>query len=121
MPRFDYSELATLAIDLIEEFGDDLTLTKPGTKTGPDYDPTVGAPTSSPIVALEVDWTQMYRDQTKVQANDKFWMVSTAGATPELPDTITYPVTNGKTYQIENIVPFKPGPTVMFNVVQARR
>lgn len=121
MARFNYTKLRNTARRLIDRFGDDATLIKPGTKTGPDYDPTAGTPSPSGVVLLEVDWTAMYRDATKVEANDKFWMVSTAGLTPELKDSITYPVTDGNTYAIENIVTLKPGPTAMYFIVQARR
>lgn len=115
---FDYSGLLATSNRLIESFGKSATLIKPGTATGPDYDPQPGEPVESSITLVEVDWKQMYRSETLVQTGDKFWLVSADGDEPTLEDKISL---SGTEYQLVNIEPLKPGPTLMMYTVHARR
>lgn len=115
---FDYSGLLATANRLISEFGKSATLIKPGTPTGPDYDPQPGTPVESSITLVEVDWKQMYRSETLVQTGDKFWLVSAEGSEPTLEDKISL---DSIEYQLVNIEPLKPGPTLMMYTCHGRR
>lgn len=59
---FDYARANLTASRLIEAFGQTATLRKPGTTTGPAYDPTPGTPTFSAVTV--VDLNERVRDRT---------------------------------------------------------
>ena len=54
--------------EIIAEFGATMALRKPGTPTGPAYDPTPGTPTYHEIVAVDTDEKQMDAAGTSVLA-----------------------------------------------------
>lgn len=58
MALFDYAAAAQTAIELIRDFGQEATLIKPGTATGPEYDPTPGTPVEIPIRLVDLERLQ---------------------------------------------------------------
>ena len=61
MSLFDYGAAAQTAISLINDFGQEATLIKKASTTGPDYDPTAGTPTNIQIRLVDLSRMQMDR------------------------------------------------------------
>lgn len=117
---FDYESLKLEMVEpLIAEFGKTVTLTQPGTTTGPDYDPTPGVPVENTVTVVEVKIKQEHIDGTLIQQGDRMFLVSTQNAPdPSLDDTMTV---DGVLLQVIAINPLKPGPVTMLWKVQCRK
>ncbi len=119
---FDYSEIAETANEIIEEFGQAVTLTHviPGA-----YDPTTGGVTNTTTTqtgtGAVVNWAARQIDGTLIRATDKRLLLSplnTAGAAltaPVLGDTVSI---GGVTYTlVEPLKEINPaGTVVLFDV-----
>lgn len=126
MARFDYSNLQSTAQRLIDQFGQDATLIKPGI---PESDATQyddpPADSESAIVLVELEFSLLRRvsaisqgGASLVQQGDKRWLVSTSRLAPAVEDEISL---GGVAYQVINSDPLSPGGTVMLYEVQARK
>lgn len=98
--RFDYEEMLAVANELIDEFGQDGTLSVPGTKTGDAWNPTIGAPSSVPCVCVEIDFNRNEIDGKQVLATDKRVFVKAGGLSADIVPGATQITYNGKVHQI---------------------
>lgn len=96
--------------DLLEDFGQDLTLTRAG---APTYDPATGvmsnaAGTTVSVRGVFVDFNHMNVDGTVVRAGDRRLLITAAGATgtPALGDTVSG-------LKVINVRTFAPNGTVV--------
>lgn len=89
MSTFDYSELAAVAQELLEEFGSQTTLTRPGE---PVYDPETGEATVEEVVstvqAAVFPVEQRYVDGLQVLATDLQAYVSAVGVSEPKPGDV---------------------------------
>jgi len=117
---FNYARLRDgTAERLIARFGQTATLTKPGTPTGPAYNPVAGTPTAYTVTVVNKTIKIENRDGTLVQQGDRLFILSTdTTATPEMGDTLT---ADSELYQIVDVTPLQPGATVMLWYVQCRK
>lgn len=103
----DYTSLAAAAADLIDVFGQEATLRKRGTATGPAYDPTFGADESYTITC--VDLNQMVRDGVSLTDQTRRTLyVSTEGlsVSPEQGDRVEI---GGSVHEAIEVRPLAPG------------
>jgi hypothetical protein len=117
--RFDYAtEILPIANELIDEFGKDAVLVKPGEpeSDADQFDPPP-EPDESDIVVVETRYSLTHRDQTLINQGDKIWLVSAAGAIPLVGDKITL---GGVSYTIHDSQPLAPGPINLLFKVHAR-
>lgn len=66
-----YSEMLAVAIELIEFFGQSVTLSVAGATSGDAFNPTPSAPAPHTVTAVEIDFKQSEIDGTSVLASDK--------------------------------------------------
>jgi hypothetical protein len=120
MATFDYEGLKTQTAEpLLERFGKSATLIKPGTPSGPPYNPVPGVPTEHPVTVVQTEYKLRDIDGTLIQQGDKKLLVSTKNApVPAMNDTIR---SGSVVYQIINILPLDPGPVVMLWRLQVRK
>jgi hypothetical protein len=109
-----YSELAEVAVELLTEFGQAITLTR---TTGKSIDPVTGAITpgtsdNQPTIGVIKPYAKNLIDGTLIQVGDKEVILSPAIA-PLTSDTI-----NGM--QVVNITEINPAGTVLVYKVQVR-
>lgn len=121
-----YEEMAGVALDLISEFGQTITLrdTVPG-----EYDPVSGAQTPDVEVdqaaqAILQDYAlqqagMSYAEGTTIRQGDKKIMVAAQGLTP--PQLTTTVIAGGATWTIVNIKEINPAGTPLVYELQGRR
>lgn len=114
---YDYQSDADTAVDLLEEFGQSVTLTS---KTSGAYSPSTGiaaVTTSTQTVnAVSLDYVSRDIDGTLIKAGDKRLLIApktTAGITltaPVVDDTV---LVGSMTYTIKSVKPLSPAGTVI--------
>lgn len=117
MARYNYSSLLKTANRLIDRFGRDATLIKPG-EPGDDPWSAASEPSESDIILVEIGYSMTNRDASLIEAGDKMTLVSSQGLAPELPDKIRL---DGEDYQVIDAQPLNPGGTKLLTEVQIRR
>lgn len=117
--RNDYAEDRADADELIDEFGQDGVL-RQATSTGPNYDPTPGAPDDHPVVFVVLDYANREIDGTRVLATDKKVYLAAGGLTitPGLDDEL---LVDGNRHAIIQVKPLAPAGTVVFWELQVRK
>lgn len=117
--KFDYADMLETANELIEEFGQDATISVPGAISGSDSNPTIGAPTTTTVTIVEIAYDIREIDGTTVQSTDKKLIIEAASPVPlEDATRITY---GGKTlYLVGPAQPLNPGGTNLLFTAQAR-
>jgi hypothetical protein len=126
MAGFDYANLRdNTAEPLLARFGKQATLTKPGTPTGDEWNPTPGTPTEYTVIVMETQfsraaiWAISTRAGTQIEQGDRLYLMSTsAGVEPAREDTLAV---DGDVFQIINVDPLKPGPVTLLSRVHVRK
>lgn len=121
-----YEEMAGVALELISEFGQTITLrdTVPG-----EYDPVTGGSTpdvevDQPAQAILQDYAlqqsgMSYAEGTVIKQGDKKILVAAQGLTP--PTLTTTVIADGATWTIVNIKEINPAGTPLVYELQGRR
>lgn len=121
-----YEEMAGVALELISEFGQTITLrdTVPG-----EYDPVTGGSTpdvevNQPAQAILQDYAlqqagMSYAEGAVIKQGDKKIMVAAQGLTP--PTLTTTVLADGATWTIVNIKEINPAGTPLVYELQGRR
>jgi hypothetical protein len=121
-----YDDMQETAGELLAEFGQSVTITKPGAGT---YDNATGvntpaASTTQTGLAIEEAYKAHEIDGTLVKVGDKKLMLSplnAAGAVLTAP-LVGHSVTvGGVVYRIMSVEPYSPGGTVLYIILQLRR
>lgn len=111
---FDYRRAEKTAQRLLAKFGQSAILHRPGAKTGPEYDPTIGPPIEVPCTVAILDYSIRERDGTLIKATDKKAYISTEGLTEPVSVEDTLSIA-GIDHTIVRVDPLTPaGQTVMF-------
>jgi hypothetical protein len=116
---FDYAETKADADELIAEFGQAGTLSRP-TSTGPTYNPTAGAPASYPVTFVVTDFDVREIDGARIKATDKKVLLAN-GALAIEPATSDNLLIGGVSHSIEDVQPLAPGGVTVFWTLQVRR
>ena len=111
-----YDRLLSTATRLIGQYGKDATLTKPGTPTGPEWNPTPGTPTDYTVKLVETGYSLTNRDATLIERGDKMLLIE-AAVEPALEDSITV---DGSVLRLIDVQPLNPGGVVLLYEAQAR-
>lgn len=121
MSAYNYGRLKATADRLIGRFGRSGTLSRPGSPTGPAYDPTPGTPTTYAVSYVVDDYRNSELDGTRVLQSDKklTMAVKALSITPATSDTLVE--TDGSVYKIIDVKPLQPGATTLLWEIQARR
>ena len=121
-----YEEMAGVALELISEFGQTITLrdTVPG-----EYDPVTGSTTAEttvdqPAQAILQDYAlqqsgMSYAEGTVIKQGDKKILVAAQGLTP--PTLTTTVIADGAAWTIINIKQINPAGTPLVYELQGRR
>lgn len=117
---FDYDSLQLLSTDLINDFGQDITLT---TVTAGTFNPATGATTgdsetTATVKAVVTDYRDFQIDGGAIQRGDKQVILSGSVAAPDTNDMFTI---NSLEYMIVNINTISPGGTDVLYKIQVRR
>lgn len=109
---FDYLAARKDAEELLAEFGQTATLRKAGTPSGPEYDPTPGAPDDHEVIVVDLYLSSLDRLGTMVKQTTRTLYVSTQGlgVAPEKSDQF---IIGGKISEIEEVRPLSPAGTVV--------
>lgn len=117
---FDYSGLAATAVSLIANYGRSLTLTKKGSTATNPAAPWLGGTatdsTSSTITGVEMQGTDAFKDDDRVRATDRAWLLDGA-IEPEEGDKVT---DGTKLFEIVAAQRIQPGDTALAYIVAAR-
>lgn len=118
---FDYSEIADDAVGILTEFGQSITLTKPGTDSA--YDPQTGQVTGTLAVFLGVgavfDYTQRDMANTEIKQGDRrIYIAPNLGAMPATGDNVT--LADGTILSIVASRPLNPAGTILLHDAQLR-
>lgn len=121
MTAFDYSRPQTTANRLLGRFGQSGYIRRPGAKTGPAHNPTVGSVTNDACTFVITDYRSREIDGTRVLATDKKAMIA-PGTLPSAPKTVDLLVeADGSVYKIIDVKTVKPASTVILYEAQVRR
>ena len=118
---FDYSTMRDETVEpAIEEYGDDGQVGVNDASTGAPYESQLGSETLHPAKFLSTEFKKETNRGTLIEKNDVLLLMSTRGITidPELAHRIIW---DSVTYQVIRIDPKRPGTTVMFWYVHARK
>jgi len=118
MPRFDYSDLATVANELIAEFGQNASLIKTGgAAEGTDpWDPKAST-TSTAVILVELKHSIIRRGRTMVKEGERLFLVSVAGLEPKIDDRIDF---NLGSHYVMDSQPLNPGGTDLLYEIVAK-
>ena len=121
MTAFDYTRTLATANRLIERFGQLGAVRRPGTPTGPSYDPTPGTPTYDPARFVITAYEARDVDGTRVLATDKKALVApgTLPSAPGLADKLVE--ADGTVWNIVDVETLKPATTALLHTVQVRK
>ena len=121
---FDYSGLVETALELIDDFGRSVTLTKKGATSTTPGKPWEGGtdddPTEVPVSAVFTEIGDTFRDDDRVRSTDQLCLIaaSALGAVePVSGDKIT---DEGKVHAVVAVKPIKPGPVGIVFMIAAR-
>lgn len=117
---FDYDVMQDLSVDLITEFGQDITLTRVTTGT---FNPATGAvtgdsETDSTIKALITDFSDFHIEGSAIQRGDKKVLIAGDITAPTVKDKLTI---SGTEYMIINVNTISPAGTDVLYKLQVRR
>jgi hypothetical protein len=125
---FNYARAALTATRLIKNFGKGSAPVKPLpndnaiiriSKTGPAYNPVL-TETLHPCQLAVVEYEKTERDGTLIMVGDKKAFVAVEGVTIE-PTTADRLIIDGESHAIMDVLPLKPGATVVCWEMQVRR
>lgn len=121
MTAFDYSRMLESANRLMAKFGQTGAVRRPGTPTGPSYDPTPGSPTDDPARFVITAYEARDVDGTRILATDKKALVAPGSLTsaPALSDKLVE--ADGTAWNIVNVETLRPAETTLLWTVQIRR
>lgn len=74
-----YEEFRDLAIEMLEEFGTDAVLLKPGAKTGPEHRPEIGPPTRHDIRVFQTSKKITSVTDPRISIVKNSFLISTVG------------------------------------------
>jgi hypothetical protein len=118
---FDYARAKLTADRLIERFGQNGSLRKAGTPTGPAYNPTPGADVDHACRFAIVAFQQRDIDGTRVLATDKKAILAKGALTVEpLPGDQLVDAA-GVVYSVIDVMPLNPAGTTVMYELQVRR
>lgn len=117
---FDYAKSKATADRLLTRFGQAATLRRPGTASGPAYNPTIGSPSNVSVTVVVLDYANREIDGARILAGDKKVMLARAALTTD-PTTADQLVIGGVAHAIVAVSPFSPGGTTVYFEIQARR
>ena len=108
MATFDYASVRALADELIEEFGQAATLTRPTDGGGDPWNPTLGATGTYEVSIVPLDASFFDRPGSLIEAGRDTVLVSAEGlaVVPSRSDRLTY---RGGSHEITDVRPLDPG------------
>jgi len=113
----DWAAIAAEVDAALAEVGVQATILRPGGTTGPEWNPTQGAPTEHPVRAMQDEWQQGEIDGTLIRMTDRKLIVSATGAAPTTEDRITF---GGQELAIAMVQPLAPAGDAVLYTVAAR-
>lgn len=121
MIAFDYTRTLATANRLIERFGQLGAVRRPGTPTGPSYDPTPGTPTDDPARFVITAYEARDVDGTRILATDKKALVAPGSlpSAPALSDKLVE--ADGTEWHIVGVETLRPAETTLLYTCQLRK
>jgi len=103
---FDYIDARATASSLIAEFGQAATLEKPGSETGPAYDPTLGAPVTYPVTVVDLNIVKRNMTDGVITETTRTLYIAAGGQVPVKGDRVQV---GGVWHRIFEARPLSPG------------
>lgn len=104
----------------IKEAGALSWLVEPGAETGPENDPTPGAPVPHDCWAVQDEWTLRERGNTQIKATDKKFLLSTEGLSVTPNPSHKFAFAQGAELEIVDVTTIAPDGTPIIYILQAR-
>ncbi len=121
MTAFDYARPLATANRLIERYGQLGAVRRPGSPSGPTYNPTPGMPVDDAARFVITDYSAKDIDGTRIKAADKKALVA-PGSLPSDPTTAGLLVeANGTLWKIVAVETLRPAETTLLYTLQVRR
>ena len=93
------------------------TLLKPGTNTGPEYAPVLGAPTEHPLTVVLIAFSDEEREGTLIEATDLKVLADATGAAPTVADKL---VIDDVAHTIHGVTQLAPAGIPLMYTIWAR-
>lgn len=107
----DWTSIAAEVAAAVGDVGHAATLIRPGSPTGPEWDPTPGPEQRIPVKLLGDSLSLGLISGSAIQAGDRREMMAAEGTTPTPADSLQI---GGTTYAIIRADPFAPGGVALF-------
>lgn len=120
MTAFDYTRTLATANRLIERFGQLGAVRRPGTPTGPSYDPTPGTPTDDPARFVITAYMAREVDGTRVLSSDVKVLMAPGGLLND-PTTNDKVIAGSTEYMIVDVSTLAPAGVAVLYTLQCRR
>ena len=121
---FDYSGLASTALELIADFGRTVTLTKKGSTATTPGKPWEGGtdddPAEVPVPAVFTEIGETFRDDDRVRSTDELCLIAASALGSVEPVTGDKITDDGRVYAVIAVKPIKPGDTALVFKIAAR-
>lgn len=102
----DWPAAAREIFSAIAQVGFFVTLEKPGTRSGVEWAPTIGAPTSHQIMAIDMGIVVSDDEGTKIGNRQRVLTVAASSVVPDKADRIQV---RGVWHDIAEVMPLAPG------------
>lgn len=104
----EWDEIVADAAAAIEEVGFAATLLRPGVKSGPESNPTIGAPVQVPVTIIKISLDRLRRAGTLVEGTKAAYLLAAEGLSPE-PSTKDKLSVDGMTKTVLEVSEVSPG------------
>lgn len=121
MTAFDYARPLATANRLIERYGQNGFVRRPGAPSGPPYNPTPGAPVNHDARFVVTKFEAREIDGTRILATDKKVLMSPGTLTIDPASTDTLVEANGATWKIVAVETLRPAETTLLYTLQVRK
>ena len=115
---YNYAPLRATADRLIERFGVEATLHRPGGLDETTYPPVRLPGTSEPCIVVRDTYSAAERGGTLIEEGDVKLLIAATVARPTTADTLEV---QGVTYHLQAVEPIQPGPDVLLYQARGRR
>jgi hypothetical protein len=118
---FDYSRMVATSNRLIERFGQLGSIQRPGTPTGPSYNPTPGTPTSHAARFVITAYSSREVDGTRILTSDKKALISPGSLSIDPTMTDLLIEADGASWKIVDVETLRPAGTTLLYTAQVRK
>lgn len=116
----NWSAIAAEVATALDEVGFTATLRRPGTRSGPENDPTFGPETTHGVKVMQDTISLGLIDSSLIRAGDKLLMVAAEDIVPTTVDRISLSSADAQGMDVVRVEPFAPGGVDLYYEVLLR-